>query len=361
MTRLRYVVLAGLVALLSLTVALRLGAQTPKQDSIRVKLATDSIIRISSSPRVDRLAKEVALIFNRIFGLIPAPVPPAPPPVTVVGVTITPKSDTTLVNTSISFAAIATYSNGTTGPWFPQWGASGGSITVSGSTTVYTAGSVAGAYVITATASGRVDSAAVLVLPNPPPPAGTLTLTLEGDPAVGAWAVRATPVGFTAARVTFSIDGTPFSTEGSAAYCLFGGDGPCTRSTLTPGSHVIRAAALSSLGTVLATASVTVVQGTAPPADSALEITRHFLYPKPLQFTTAETAVQCVFVVFRDGATAARAADRPECDPLYAVYAPAKRPTAGQQLVADAYCVTWTFDKPIPFVAKGCDTVRVSP
>ena len=161
-----------LAAIIGLTLGAVAAAQgqTPKQDSARVKLATDSIIRISSSPRVDRLAKEVALIFNRIFGLIPAPVPPAPPPVTVVGVTITPKADTTLVNTSISFSAIATYSNGTTGPWFPQWGASGGSITVSGSNTVYTAGSVAGAYVITATGSGRVDSAAVLVLPNPPPP-----------------------------------------------------------------------------------------------------------------------------------------------------------------------------------------------
>jgi len=80
MTRLRYVALAGLVALLSLTVALRLGAQTPQQDSVRMKRVTDSIVRISTSARVDRLAKEAAAIFNRIFGLIPAPVPPPPPP-----------------------------------------------------------------------------------------------------------------------------------------------------------------------------------------------------------------------------------------------------------------------------------------
>jgi len=270
MTRLRYVALAGLVAFLSLTVALRLGAQT---------LGTPVAVRADST-----VSGTASVLWPATYDSSRAIVTNCAQ-VRVAGVTKTAVCRTK------------------TGPW--------------------------------------VRHVVALPPPPPPPPAATLTLTIEGDPAVGSWAVRATPVGFTAARVTFSIDGTPYSTEGSAAYCLFGGDGPCTRSTLSPGSHVIRAAALSSLGAVLANASVTVVQGTAPPADSALRVAAAIIYPKSIANLPPGTGVQfCQFIRFADGATAMRDQDSAGCAGYYAAMI-AKRPSAAQQTKANGFCWSW--------------------
>lgn len=101
-----------------------------------------------------------------------------------------------------------------------------------------------------------------------------------------------------------------------------------------------------------------------PPADTT--IARFLIQSTPAPTATDSSRLLiCPFVVFGDGATAIRAADRPECDALYAALGP-KLPTVAQQAVADAVCLSWsaTPTPPTPPTAtlplmpiRGCDTV----
>jgi len=76
MRRLTYGLLLALLAT-------PLSAQTVTQDSVRAKVAADSIIRISTSARVDRLAAELKLIVNRLVAALRPALPPPPPPAPV--------------------------------------------------------------------------------------------------------------------------------------------------------------------------------------------------------------------------------------------------------------------------------------
>lgn len=189
----------------------------------------------------------------------------------------------------------------------------------------------------------------------PPPPTVSLTLAIEGDPATGAWAVRADPVGFTPARVAFSVDGLAYSSEGVPAYCLFGGDGPCTLNTLTAGAHVIQVTAVDAAGAVLATASLTVTQGT---GDTSLNIVRILMKPDGGGLVGVPL-VRCPFLVFADGAVAERDQDRPGCDLHYTLLLP-KLPTLAQQAVANQFCIKWQVPVGMTITVSGCDTIAIA-
>lgn len=80
-----------------------LAAQTVSQDSARAKVAADSIIRISTSSRVDRLAAELKLIVNRIVAAVRALAPPPPPPPPVPP-PVPPPAGIVAVPTTLTFA-----------------------------------------------------------------------------------------------------------------------------------------------------------------------------------------------------------------------------------------------------------------
>ena len=100
-----------------------------------------------------------------------------------------------------------------------------------------------------------------------------LTLVVTGNPATGPYAVEAQTTLAGSLTVQFSVDGSFFHQESVAAYCLFGGDGPCLTGTLGTGAHVIKAQVFQQGGTtVLAEAQISVTEGS-PSASLTLVVT----------------------------------------------------------------------------------------
>ena len=96
----------------------------------------------------------------------------AAPVITVTGFTIAPQTDILAAGSTRQFSATLNWSDGESHPANISWVSAGGTITQNG---LYTAGSVAGTFLIVATCScGAADTASVTI-PQAAPPAATLT------------------------------------------------------------------------------------------------------------------------------------------------------------------------------------------
>jgi hypothetical protein len=95
-----------------------------------------------------------------------SPVPPAKTPPTLSAVVVSPSSATIFIGGQKQFAAVAQYSNNSTGALAVQWTATGGSVTSRG---LFTADTVAGTFHVVASGNGKSDTSTVTILALPAP------------------------------------------------------------------------------------------------------------------------------------------------------------------------------------------------
>src|SRR5207253_1532951 len=129
-----------------------------------------------------------------------SPPPPPPPPPTLTSVSVTPTSPSVQVGATLQFRVSGTMSDGSTASPTSNWTATGGTINSSG---LYTAGSVAGTYQVTAiepnSGLSALTSVTVTAAP-PPPPAGSTFQTGFANYTAGA-----TPSGWTATSAPYNV------------------------------------------------------------------------------------------------------------------------------------------------------------
>lgn len=91
--------------------------------------------------------------------------------------------------------------------------------------------------------------------------------------------------------------------------------------------------------------------------DSSLTVIGLDVKPDSVRVLAGQAQQFCAFIKFRGGAIAQRLVDRPQCD---AEYSRVMGPTvsAGQQAIADAFCLTWKATGGT-ITAAGCDNVQL--
>jgi LmbE family N-acetylglucosaminyl deacetylase len=151
--------------------------------------------------------------FSAATGGVTAPTPPgATTTPAIAQVVVTPASASVGAGGQQTFAAYGRLANGDSVPAAVTWSATGGPVSAAG---VYTAGSTAGSFAVTATLQGGSVSgtAAVTVTAAPPPPPSTFWASTFATGATGA-----APAGWTAtsapANVTWTVEADTSAADG---------------------------------------------------------------------------------------------------------------------------------------------------
>lgn len=189
--------------------------------------------------------------------------PPPPPPSVITSFAIAPKNVSLSTGESQQFSATARAADGTTVSSAVSYVAAGGTITMSG---LYTAGQVAGAYMVIATcACGKVDTAyASVAASSSPPPVVTLTsLTIAPKTAL---VMTTSDAQFSVASHWSNGDATDAPTVYSATGGTVTSTGAYTAPS-TPGTYFV--IVRHQGGTLADTATVT-VEAPVPPAEGVL-------------------------------------------------------------------------------------------
>lgn len=131
------------------------AAQQPSVDSLnKAVVKVDSAARRSTSSVIKRLLAEARALINFRSTSLPPPPPPPPAPV-LVRIAIAPKVASVIGGGSATFTVTGKRSDSSTVTPTVTYSATGGTVTAAG---VYTAGSVAGSYVVRASAIGSAGA-----------------------------------------------------------------------------------------------------------------------------------------------------------------------------------------------------------